>query len=144
VVTPAPTPDVQAIAIGYLLGRAELTSLVDTRIGSQLDVTKAANLPAVRVLHASTTVATTRRLDASTLDVEAWSTDAIEARDICALARALLLDESAAGPVGTWPTFGVVTGVVASVGPRPFPDPETATPRWLSSLIVYAHPLPAA
>ena len=142
-VIPAPTPDVQAIAIGYLLGRSELTDVVGQRIGSKLDVTKAAALPAVRVLHASTVVATARRLDATTLDVECWSTDAIEARDVCALARALLLDESAAGPVGTHPGRGVVTGVVASVGPRPFPDPETATPRWLSSLIVYAHPLPA-
>lgn len=133
--TPAPSPDVEAVLVAYLLDRAELAASAG-RISTVL----ASELPAIRLGVISMTTPTARRLDASSVQVEAWAADRIAARDLAAAARAVLLDDTATGPVGVWAGLGVITAVEEGLGLRPLPDPETETPRWVFTVAVYAHP----
>lgn len=135
-------PDVEAIVNAYLLTRSELTDVVGTRIGTQLDLTGAAALPALRTGIVSTLGVVSRHLDAAGVQLEGWAADRITARDVCAIARAVLLEDGAGSILGTHSGLGVVTGTEDGTGPRPQPDPQTETPRWLAVVIVYAHPLP--
>lgn len=144
-------PDTEAIVIAYLLSRSEITSKVDTRIGTQLDPTKSAELPAVRVRRISTTEPVVRHLRASNVQLEGWAQDDVTAQIALETAWALLEEDTGANTIlGTWTpganlpagvTGGVVTGVDPGIGPRSQPDPATGTPRWLGSVIVYAHPI---
>lgn len=140
--TLAPAPDVEAIVINYLLGRAEVTAIFGTRIGTELDLTGPAPLPALRIGTVGGVVGTPRRLDGTSIQLESWADDRITARDGLAATRAVLLEEGAGSIVGTHAGLGVVTGTSDGQLPRPLPDPETDRPRWLCVLYVYAHPLP--
>lgn len=136
-------PDVEAIIIGYLLTRSEVTDLAGTRIGTKLDPADPAELPAVRIRRVSTTTPVRRHLRAANVQLESWAPDELSAQDLAEIVHAVLLDESwspTPGPVGVHPGLGVVTGVDESIGPRSQPDPDTKTPRWLSSVIIYCHP----
>lgn len=135
-------PDVEAIVINYLLTRSEVTALTGTRIGTTLDLTQPAEVPALRIRRISTTTPVRRHLRRANLQLEAWADTELEAQDLSEIAHAVLLDEpwsSPPGPVGVHPE-GVVTGVDESIGPRSQPDPDTSHPRWLSSVIVSCHP----
>jgi hypothetical protein len=141
-------PDTEAIAVGYLLTRTEVTGLIggppasSARIGSTLDLTGAAALPALRVTRVSTTSPVRRHLRAANVQLEAFAETPIEAQDLLETAVAVLHEDGAGSIIGTHPGLGVVDGVDEAIGPRPQPDPETDTPRWLGSVIIYAHPIP--
>lgn len=140
-------PDTEAMAIAYLLTRTEVTDLVGgappaARIGTQLDLTSDAALPALRLRRASTTTPVRRHLRAGNVQLEAWAVDELTAQDLCETAVAALHEDDANGFPGVFAGLGVVTGVEDAIGPRSQPDPDTDTPRWLASVLVYAHPLP--
>lgn len=137
-------PPIESMAIAYLLTRTEITSLVggppatSARIGTELDLSSDLALPALRIRRVSTTSPVRRHLRAGNTQLEAWATTETEAEDILETALALLHEETF---VATYPGLGVVTGVDDGIGARPQPDPDTETPRWLGSVIVYAHPI---
>lgn len=135
-------PDTEALAVTYLLTVPEVTAIVDARIGTSLDLTEDTDLPALRITRASARVIAPRHLRASNVQLEAFATVELTAQDLCELAYAALFEDGDTGFVRTWAGLGVVTGVADALGPRNFPDPDTETPRWLGSVIVYAHPLP--
>lgn len=138
-------PDTEAIAIAYLLTRPEVTDLVggppasDARIGSTLDLTKDTALPALRVSRIGTTSPVRRHLRAGNVQLEAFAVDTVTAQDLLETAVAVLHEEAFPG---VFAGLGVVTGVVEAIGPRPQSDPDTDTPRWLGSVVIYAHPEP--
>lgn len=136
-------PDVEAIAIGYMLTRSEVTDLCGTRIGTSLDLTADTQLPALRVRRVSATTNPRRHLRAGNTQLEAWATSELAAQDLCETALAVLLEDGAGSIVGTHSGLGVVTAVDEAIGPRPQADPETDTPRWLAAVIIYAHPIPS-
>lgn len=142
---PRVLPDVEAIAIGFLLTVAELVDDppaglgIGTRIGTRLGPDGATQLPFVRLLRVSSTSPVRRHLRAGNVQVEAWAETDLEAQDVCETAVASLhLDAF----LGTHAGLGVVSGVDEGIGPRHQPDPVTGQPRWLGSVIIYAHPIP--
>lgn len=138
-------PYVESMVITYLLTRTEVTNLVggppasSARIGTELDLTSPASLPALRVRRISTTSPVRRHLRAGNCQLEAWASSETLAEEILETALGVLHED---GFPGTYAGLGVVTGVDDSLGSRPLPDPDTGTPRWLGSVIVYAHPIP--
>lgn len=132
-------PDTEAIAIAYLLTRSEVTNVFGQRIAPALDLTKPAERPALRVTRVGTTSPVRRHLRAGNTQLEAFAATELAAQDGLELALAVLNEDAF---VGTHPGLGVVTGVAEGIGPRRQPDPVTRTPRWLASLIIYAHPIP--
>lgn len=138
-------PDVEAIAATYLLTVGELVDAdpaglgVGQNIGTRLGPDGATPTPFIRLVRVSSTSPVRRHLRAGNTQVEAWADTDLEAQDVCELAIAAL--HSDAFP-GTYPDLGVVSGVDAGIGPRRQPDPVTEHPRWLGSVIIYAHPIP--
>lgn len=131
-------PDTEQIIVHWLLGVPEVAATVGDRVGTTLDVTSDTGLPAVRVTRVSSTLIAARQFRSTTVQLEAWATDELTARDLCELCWAALFEDDFVGVHGA----GVVTGVADSLGPRSFPDTLTDTPRWLASVTVYAHPNP--
>lgn len=142
-------PDTEAILIGYLLTRTEVTNLIggppatSARIGTLLDLGSDVNLPALRIRRVSTTTPVRRHLRAANIQIEAWAASEVAAQDLIETTLAVIHEDPPGSLVGAWAGLGVITGVDDGIGPRPQPDPETDTPRWLASVIVYAHPIPA-
>ena len=133
--------DNEAIAVAFLLTVPEVQAIAGDRIGTQLDLTRGAKLPAVRITRVSATSPIRRHLRASNTQLEAWADDELTAQDLAEVCFAALLDDiPGSGPVGAFPGLGIVTGVDAAIEPRSQPDPDTDTPRWLSSVVIYAHP----
>lgn len=135
-------PDAEAIAIGYLLTRAEVTDLCAQRIGTELNLTKPELLPALRVRRIGSTTPVRRHLRAANVQLESFAAAELAAQDLLETAMAVLHEDGAGSIIGTHPGLGVVTGVVDGIGARAQPDPETDRPRWLGSLIIYCHPAP--
>lgn len=137
-------PDVEAIAAGYLLTVGALVDDdpdglgVGTRIGTRLGPDGKTETPYLRLRRISSTAPVRRHLRAGNLQLEAWADTDLEAQDVCELAVAALHSDAF---LGTYPNLGVVTGVDDGIGPRSQPDPVTDHPRWLGSVIVYAHPI---
>lgn len=142
---PRVLPDVEAITAGFLLTVAELvddppTGLgVGNRIGTRLGPDGQTQTPYLRLRRISSTAPVRRHLRAGNLQLEAWADTELEAQDVCETATAALHVPEF---VGTYAGLGIVTGVEDGIGPRPQPDPVTDHPRWLASVIVYAHPIP--
>ncbi len=132
-------PDTEALAIAYLKTVAEVVTLVGDQLGTSLDLTEDTALPALRITRVSTRLVARRHFRAGNVQLEAWALDELKAQDLAELAWAALFEPDF---VGSWAGLGVVTGVDDALGPRSFPDPDTDTPRWLASVIIYAHPLP--
>jgi hypothetical protein len=142
---PRVLPDVEAIASTFLLTVAELVDDppaglgVGPRIGTRLAPDGQTQLPFLRLRRISSTAPVRRHLRAGNLQLEGWADTELEAQDVCETATAALhLDAFR----GVYAGLGVVTGVDDGIGPRPQPDPITDQPRWLASVIVYAHPIP--
>lgn len=135
-------PDAEAIAIAYLLTRTEVTSLVGDRLGTELNLAAPAQLPALRVGVISQTTAARRHLHVANLQVEAWSSSRIDASRIARTVVGVLTEDGAGSIIGTHPGLGVVTATEEGIGPRPQPDPETQTPRFLATVLIYVHPEP--
>lgn len=132
-------PDVEAIVLAYLLSVTAVTDVFTAEIGTNLDGTVDAQpLPALSVVQVSTVIATHRRLTGYLFQLEAWAASKVAAFDAMAPVSAAMLDEEAIA--GVYPGLGVVTGTESGVGPRPLPDPETGTPRYLHDVRVYARP----
>jgi len=130
-------PDVEAIVLDYLLSVTDVTDVFTAEIGTHLDGTVDAQpLPALKFTQISTVVATHRRLTGYLFQLEAWAGSKVAAFDAMAPVSAAMLDEEAI--VGVYAGLGVVTGTESAVGPRPAPDPETGTPRYLHDVRVYA------
>lgn len=135
-------PDTEAIAITYLLGITAVTDLFGQRIGTLLDITGPAGLPALRLTRIAAP-SELNHLRAGQVQYEAFADTELEAQDGAELVRAHLFNEDpTTGIVGTHAGLGVVTGVTNALGPRPQPDP-TGIPRWLGSVNIFAHPLRA-
>jgi len=136
--------DAEGIAIAILLDTTEVTDIFDTRIGSELDLSDPAGLPALRVTTVNTRAIVRRHLDGSSVQLESWATTRLAAKQNLEVARAALLADGLegvyehAGPPVT--PLGVLTGIENGAGPVPRPDPRTDTPRWLTTMVVYAHP----
>lgn len=128
-------PDIEGIAIEYLLADLDVAALVDDRIYASipegptypfLTVERIGGRPRPRP----------HWIDQAQLQVAGWSEDdRSEARDICATALAALHDLPGIS------SLGVVTGVEDVLGPRPLYDPETSRPRFLAEVLITAHPL---
>ena len=130
-------PDVEAIVLDYLLSVTDVTDVFTDEIGTHLDGTVDAQpLPALKFTQISTIVATHRRLTGYLFQLEAWAGSKVAAFDAMAPVSAAMLDEEAI--VGVYAGLGVVTGTESGVGPRPLPDPETGTPRYVHDVRVYA------
>lgn len=130
-----PLPDIEGIAIAYLLNDLEVGGLVGDRVYAAipegvaypfLTVERVGGRPRPRP----------HWLDQAHLQIAGWSRESRdEARDICAQALASLHDLSGIT------SLGVVTGVEDVLGPRPLYDPETSRPRFLAEVLITAHPL---
>lgn len=131
--TPA---DPERIAIEILLANTDVTTIFGNRIGTELNLTDPAQLPALRVTTVSTRPIVKRHLDGGNVQVESWATSRTAAKDNLKVARAALLADGLEGIY----TGGVLTGIEEGTGPVPRPDPRTERPRWLTTFIVYAHP----
>lgn len=129
--------DAEAIAAAILAAAPPVTAYT-TRIGTELDLTDPASLPALRVTAIGGTAPVPHRLDGVSLQLEAWASSRLTARDLLYTARAVLLSRDI---VGVYP-YGVVTGSADGQLPRPLPDPATDLPRWLCTVTVFVHPLP--
>lgn len=136
-------PDTETIVVDYLLTRTEVTDLVVDRIGTLLDLTGSPELPLLRIQRAASSMIERRHLRAGNVQVEAWGNSMLQAQDLLETTMAVLLEDGPGSIIGTHDPHGVVTATEESLGPRPFPDPETLTPRWTGSVLVYAHPIPA-
>lgn len=138
--------DAEAICIAILLADADVTAIFGTRIGSELDLSGPEALPALRVTTVSTRPIVRRHLDGSSVQLESWSSSRLKAKQNLEVARGALLKDGLAGPyqhAGPPITeLGVLTGITDGTGPVPRPDPATDTPRWLTTMVVYAHPAP--
>ena len=132
--------DAEAIAIEILLANSDVTATFGDRIGTELDLTKAEELPKLRLTTVSTRGVVRRHLDAASIQLEAWAGSRIAAKTALEVARGALLEDNLEG---TYPPHGVLTGTDNGVGPVPRPDPETSTPRWLCTVVLYCHPAPA-
>jgi hypothetical protein len=132
-------PDTEALAIAYLLTVPEVEAIASDRIGSTLDVTAPTELPALRVTRVSARLLVARHFRAGNVQLEAFATSDLAAQDLCETAWAALFEPAFST---VWAGLGVVTGVSDALSPRSFQDPDTGTPRWLGSVIVYAHPVP--
>lgn len=136
--------DAEGIVIAILLDTTEVTDVFGTRIGSELDLSEAADLPALRVNTVSTRPIVRRHLDGSSIQLESWGTSRLTAKQNLEVARAAVLADNLegvyehAGPPVT--ELGVLTGITEGTGPVWRPDPVTDTPRWLTTVVVYAHP----
>ena len=147
-------PDVEYVVTQYLLRRSEVTDICGQQIGTQLDLTKDAALPAVRIRRVSLTTPVPRHLRAANMQFESWAADELAAQDLAETVQAVMLDELDADDsiIGNWPAVpdvdprknfdgAVVTGTTEAIGPRPQSDPDTDTPRWLSSVVIFCHPV---
>jgi hypothetical protein len=132
-------PDTEAVAVAYLRTVVEVSAIVGDRIGTTLDLTEDTDLPALRLTRVSARTIARRHLRGSNVQLEAFAVDELAAQDLCELAWAALFEPEL---VGTWAGLGVVTGVDPALDPRSFQDPDTETPRWLASVVIYAHPVP--
>lgn len=132
-------PDVEAIVLAYLLSVTDVTDVFTLEIGTYLDgFVDSQPLPALKFTQVSTVVATHRRLTGYLFQLEAYASTKINAFDAMAPVSAAMLDEEAI--VGVYAGLGVVTGTESGVGPRPLPDPDTGTPRYIHDVRVYARP----
>lgn len=132
-------PDVEAIVLDYLLSVTDVTDVFTLEIGTYLDgFVDSQPLPALKFTQVSTVVATHRRLTGYLFQLEAYASTKINAFDAMAPVSAAMLDEEAI--VGVYAGLGVVTGTESGVGPRPLPDPDTGTPRYIHDVRVYARP----
>lgn len=134
-------PDVEAIAATYLADHADLTPLVDGRVGTE--VPKGATKPylTVRRVGGRPPLLSSHRLDEAHLELMAWGEDPDaepfardEAFDVCAAALAAIHDLPGERDLG------VVTDVRDILGPRPLYDPETSFPRYVAEVLVSVHP----
>lgn len=136
--------DAEGICIAILLDTTEVTDIFGSRIGSELNLGDAAQLPALRVTTVSTRPIVHRHLDGSSVQLESWASSRLAAKQNLEVARAALLADGLegvyehAGPPVT--PLGVLTGIINGTGPVPRPDPATDTPRWLTTVVVFAHP----
>lgn len=126
-------PNVEAAAAAWLLASPELVDLVGDRIGTELDLSAPSALPALRLTRVSTVSPARRALDGATVQVEGWAEDSPTARLVCELARGRLLADGFAAVHAA----ATITGVDDAGGPRPLPDPQTETPRWIASVTIY-------
>lgn len=132
-------PDVEAIVLAYLLSVTDVTDVFTLEIGTYLDgFVDSQPLPALKFTQVSTVVATHRRLTGYLFQLEAYASTKINAFDAMAPVSAAMLDEEEI--VGVYAGLGVVTGTESGVGPRPLPDPDTGTPRYIHDVRVYARP----
>lgn len=130
-------PDVEAIVLVYLLSVTAITDVFTAEIGTYLDGTVDEQaLPALKFTQVSTVVAAHRRLTGYLFQLEAYAASKPAAFDAMAPVSAAMLDEEAI--VGVYAGLGVVTGTESGVGPRPLPDPDTGTPRYIHDVRVYA------
>lgn len=139
--------DAEGIVIAILLDTPEVTNLFTTeKIGTELDLSKPARLPALRVTTVNTRAIVRRHLDGTSVQLESWATSRLAAKNNLEVARAAVLAENLEGPyqdAGPPITnLGVLTGITDGAGPVWRPDPITNTPRWLTTIVVYAHPPP--
>lgn len=133
--------DVEELVIAYLLTKTPITDLVADRIGTELDLTAASPLPAVRVRRVATATVVRRHLEALNLQFECYAAGDLAAYDLARLVEAHVDDDGAGGLIGTH-AGGVVTAAETSLGLIPLPDPATGAPRWLFGRNIYAHPAP--
>lgn len=132
-------PDVEAIVLDYLLSVTDVTDVFTLEIGTYLDgFVDSQPLPALKFTQVSTVVATHRRLTGYLFQLEAYASTKTNAFDAMAPVSAAMLDEEEI--VGVYAGLGVVTGTESGVGPRPLPDPDTGTPRYIHDVRVYARP----
>lgn len=127
--------DVEALAVAYLGTRAELTNIVGTRIGSAL----AHSLPALQLSKLGGTFVDdfTGHLERARILGAAWAVTKPGANELARLACRAWLEMPDAGHA-----LGVVTAAAIELTPYWSPDPEDATPRYLFTLALWAHPSP--
>jgi hypothetical protein len=126
-----PLPDVELICCAWLDAHADIVIPVSTELPStsawpRLTLARIGGTPTVR-----------RRLDAAQIQVSSWAATKQAARDNAALARATLIAME-----GYIHASGVVTGVDDDLGLSWLPDDsrDPTIPRYVFSLVVYAHP----
>lgn len=128
--------DVEALVIDFLIDQADVKALVAGAVSQ--DAGK--KHPHVRVSRIpGPGVANPAWLDSARLQIEARAAGRDAAIDVARTVQAALLQELP----GQHET-GVVTDVVEVMAPAWLPDPTNtpATPRYVSVIAVFAHPLP--
>lgn len=130
-------PDLEALAIQYLLAETEVTDLFGQRVAGR----KEGTLPAARISRVGGGTVVDRHLDAGLIQIEVWDDDELGAWTGCELLRAHLLDPAFRG---LHAGRGVVTAVEDVAGPQEAYDDSIETPRYLARVRILAHPIPAA
>lgn len=126
-------PDIEAIAVAYLLEHDAVADLVDERVytnsGSQITA------PYATVFRAAGGARARHHVDQAVLQVEGWADDRSTARDVCETALAALHDLP-----GWLNDLGVVSGVTDLIGTRPLPAREDERWHFAAEVLVTAYP----
>jgi hypothetical protein len=130
-------PDIEAIAVAYLMAHPDITAICGDRVYTEIP--EGPTYPFVTVLRiAGRPRPRPRWIDQAQLQISAWGNDddlsREDTRDLCETAVAALHDLPGVTDLG------VVTGVEDILGPRSLPDPETSFPRFEAEVLVTAHP----
>lgn len=142
-------PDVLTLVIDYLIARTDVQTTfgaAPVRLGSKIDPTAEATLPAARLTIVSTLPIVRRHFDGTSIQFEIWADDELAAFDGANLLRGAIHDDDPAETiVGTRDAgggrTGIITGVEDSLGIRPLEDPDAPELyRTIFGVRVYAHP----
>lgn len=132
--------DIEALVVAALKADTALDGLVDGRVSTELPGDLDEHLPHVQLwsIPGGTYVRPEPlHLERARLQVSVWATTKGSAWD-----TATAVVAAAATMLGTY-DLGVVTGVEVEQTPYWAPDPDTDTPRYLSTIGVFAHPIAA-
>lgn len=140
--------NVEALVVGLLLG-SDVAGLVavgpqgEPEIGTELRADQ--SYPAVQVIRTGGRQGIRRPawLDVARIQVDAWAESKLEAHDVVAMVRAVLLADETLGlhELGDYGA-GVITDVVEQIAPQWLPDTSAglARPRYLYVANVAVHP----
>lgn len=127
-------PDSQVIAVQHLIGVSEIAAIVSTRV--YRDLPQNPTYPLLRVFRIGGSPALQRRLDAASLQLEAWANTISDASGLARKAQAAMWElQSTVTP------YGVVADVRDTLGLQYLPDPVTNKSRFIWGHELRARPL---
>ena len=130
-------PNAEKIVVQHLLADEALTEIIgENRVSTTLP--EQAPLPRIRVTLAGGTIAVRGWLYSHRIGIEAWADDKDTAWNALSAAIASLETGLDAALV----EGGVVSAIDQETGIAWIPDPETQTPRYLTTVRVTVHPEP--
>lgn len=131
-------PDVEALAVDYLLAEPAVAALVDEEVDTELPGDFLKRLPRVRLFRVGGLAGANKGyIDRARLQVEAWGGTKASANDVAREALRALLEAPEAAHAGA-----EVTDAAQDLGLVWSPDPDTDCPRYLFGVVLTLHSTP--